>query len=546
MPTYQTNKTYRGGFYNNKVVNGANDRVYNAADMRKPYDTVFTDGIMPEADGTAGNTLKVTSAGGMVISVAAGNAKLGGAWFENTSAFNITLDTAGSTDRYDCIIIQNDDSEDVRAPKIYVKSLSTVPTISNLTRAGNVHEICVAYVRVPAFAVSISDENITDTREDGGLCNTMSGVGATVVRTYHNTYFSETQGQTEIPIGIPQFNASRDRLTVIVEGRTFSLGANYTVVDNEKVRLVIGLPVVGTRIDFEVAKNVNAAGADTVVQEVAQLRGEMTAANKKIEHHYYCNGLTDNVGITNVVRDFLSGGDYGSMRLVVHGHFGASNYLSGKGDLNDPYRWFDFSVESNRRVVLDFSDCSQLEIPIAAGFYNYIFYGSIRIEGATVIANELTQGTACQVFGRNTFVYYARDCRFYVSANMHSYIANCGTFENCRGSIANGRYYSYCFYPTDDSLLRVIGGEYYSYRGDSSRCAVVGHAGAAAVTILYGMNAPTLERAGYTQQYAVYQQNASGTGVLSCTDLVSTLPIEVISGFSNIRGTIALNKAGKM
>ena len=89
MPIYQSNKTYRGGFYNNRVINGNNDRVYNAEDIRKPYDVIFSDGVMPEADGTAGETLKVKSVGGMVISVNAGNAKLGGAWFENTAVYNI-------------------------------------------------------------------------------------------------------------------------------------------------------------------------------------------------------------------------------------------------------------------------------------------------------------------------------------------------------------------------------------------------------------------------------------------------------------------------
>lgn len=546
MPKYPANKTFRGGFYNNSKVNGQDDRVYSALDMRKPYDTVFSDGILPEADGTAGGTLKVSALGGMNISVAKGNAKLGGAWFENTAAYNIELDIAGSSDRYDCVIIRNDDSEDVKAPDIYIKSQATMPTIADLTREGEVYELCIAVVRVPAFATSITDADIIDTREDGSLCNVMSGVGATVVRTYHNTYYSETTSQKIIPIGIEQYNRTRDKLTVIVNGRLFANNAQYTIDNNEQITLAVGLPVIGTRIDFEVAKNVNAAGADTVVQEVAQLRNEMSVANKALEHHYHCNGASDNVNITNIVRAFLAGGDYGSMRLMVHGHFGASSYVGGEGSLNVPYRWFDFSVASNRRVIIDFSDCSQLEIPIIAGYYNHIFYGSIHVEGATITATETTTGTACVVFGTSGFNYFARDCRFYVSANQHSYIANRGTFENCRGSIANVRYYSYCYYPTDNALLRVIGGEYYAYRGDTSRCAVVGHAGATAVTILYGVNAPTQERAGYTQNYAVYQQNSSGTGILSCTDLISTLPVEVISGLSNVRGTIALNKQGMM
>jgi hypothetical protein len=546
MPKYPANKTYRGGFYNNKQVNGVDDRVYTAADMRKPYDVVFSDGLLPDSDGTAGEGLRVSQWGDLGIQVAAGKAKLGGAWFENDSAYNIELDAATSADRYDCVIIRNDDSDDVREPLIYIKSLSAVPTVADLERSASIYEICVAYVRVPAMAAYITADNIIDTRMDGGLCRTMSGVGATVVRTYRNTVFSDRNNQTEINIGIPQYDKSRDTLIVTVEGRVFAEGDNYSVLSNSSISLNIGLPVIGTRVGFQVLKNVNAAGAETVIQEVSALREEMTAANKFLEQHYYCNGLNDNIVLTEKVRAFLRGEDYKTMRIIIHGTFGATTYYSGKGDLNEPYRWFDFSVQSNRRVILNFGDCSQLNIPVVSGFYNHIFYGSVQVEDATVIVNQTADGTACVVFGTPQFNYYAKNCRFYVTARQHSYIANAGTFDNCRGSVANSVYYAYCFYPTDDSLLRVNGGEYYSYRGDSSRCAVVGHAGATAVTILHGVNCPTLERTGYTQQYAVYQQNSSGTGVLSCTDLVSTLPIEVISGLSNVRGTIALNKAGKM
>ena len=38
MPVYPQIKTYRGGFYNNKVVDGTNDRTYSAKDIRKPYE----------------------------------------------------------------------------------------------------------------------------------------------------------------------------------------------------------------------------------------------------------------------------------------------------------------------------------------------------------------------------------------------------------------------------------------------------------------------------------------------------------------------------
>ena len=284
MPTYGS-ITYKAGFYNNrKNSNGEDDRVYTAKDLRKPYTSIYSKGIKPEADGTTGNMLKVNAAGGMNITVAAGEANLG-AWFINERAFNITLDNATGADRYDCVIIRNDDSDAVRMPSIYIKPLSRVPTVADLTRDEKIYEICVAYVRVPALATAITAANITDTRDDGELCNVMSGVGAVVATTIENIYYSTSVNQTVIPIGIPQFVRSRDNLVVMVEGRVFAQGVNYTVNDNENITLAIGLPVLGTKIQFQVIKNVNASGAETIVQEVLAMRAELNAINNQIANY---------------------------------------------------------------------------------------------------------------------------------------------------------------------------------------------------------------------------------------------------------------------
>lgn len=545
MPTYSANITYRGGFYNNKQTNGVNDRVYTAEDVRKPYDTVFTDGIMPAADGTAGDTLKVTATGGMAISVGAGNAKLGGAWFENTAAFAITLDPSGVSDRYDCVIIKNDDNDTVRAPSIYIKSLSAAPTLSDLTRSGRIYEVCVGYVRVRATATSISQSDVTDTREDGTLCNTMSGVGAMVTRTFRNTVYSERAGQTGITIGIPQFNKSRDHLTVIVEGRIMSETA-YTIPSNTYIELAIGLPVIGTRVDFEVRKSVNAAGADTVVQEVGGLLNEMALVNKTLEHHYYCNGMTDNVNISNIVSNFHSGGtDYSSMRLVIHGTFGATSPRGGEGTADNAYYWFRAAQgsASSRRVILDFTDCREIRINCTAGTHNIIFFGmDVHVIGANVVASG---GSSIFMFSTagGTSVY-AENCRFWITCDSGGFIARSGTFKNCRASVTNAGLHSYCFVPIDSSLLRLDGGEYYAYTGSADHfSAVVGvTSGAGAVALLYAVNAPTAARSGYFQTHSLYQT----TGTISCTDLISALPLNVVSGASNIRGTIARSKAGLM
>lgn len=546
MPTYPLLKTYRGGFYNNKKdASGNDDRVYTAEDIRKPYDTVFTDGIKPDADGTLADFLKVTATGGLGISVAAGQAKLGGAWFENESAYNITLDAGTTAVRYDCVIIRNDDSDDVREPSVFIKSLPAVPTVADLVRNDKTYEVCVAYIRVPALATSITASNITDTRDEGRLCNIMSGVGAVVTRTYRNTVFSERAGQTGITIGIPQFNRTRDHLTVIIEGRVLSESA-YTIPSNTYVELELGLPVIGTKIDFEVRKNVNAAGADTVVNEVAGLLNEMALVNKTLEHHYYCNGATDNVNISNIISDFHSGGtNYDNMRLVIHGTFGATSPRGGEGTTDNPYYWIRAAqgAASNRRVTLDFTDCRQISINCDAGTHNIIFFGmDCRVIGASVNA---TGGTSIFMFSTaGGTTVYAENCRFWITCDSGGYIARSGTFKNCRASVTNAGLHSYCFAPIAASLLRLDGGEYYAYTASADHVsAIVGAtSGTNAVAILYAVNAPTVARSGYYQTHSLYQT----TGMICSTDLISALPLNVVSGQSNIRGTIALSKAGMM
>lgn len=545
MPTYPINRTYRSGFYNNrKDAAGADDRVYTAEDVRKPYDVVFSDGIMPDADGTPGNMFAVTLTGNLTLSIAAGYAKVGGAWFENNGVYQITLDGGSAEDRYDCVIIRNDDNDDVRDATIYIKSLYNAPTAAHLQRDDKVHEICIAYAFVPAFATSIQASNIKDTRIEGSLCNIMSGVGATVVRTYHNTYFSETENQSKIPIGIPQYNKAKDILTVIVEGRVFTEGANYTVDDNETITLAIGLPVVNTKINFEVTKNVNGASAETVIQEVAELREEMTAANKVLNHHYYCNGVSDNVEISKIAQAFVNGGtDYGSMKLIVHGKFGAVVPYSGEGTSARNYFWLALGKDgasTNRKLIVDFTDCGAITLPIEAGTYNTIFAGNdVHVIGANVIASQVSAGTYIRGFSSANGVVVAEDCRFWITASLTSYISQTGTFIRCRGSVTVSGSAAYCFYPTANAVLRLQGGEYYAYSsGEFS--AVVYQTAANAVVILYGVNCPTNARGGYTQDYAV---NATGKFV-SITDTITALPINLPNG--NGRGTLAISKAGMM
>lgn len=546
MPTYGT-KTYRAGFYNSRKVNGADDRVYTAEDIREPYNTVYTKGVLPEADGTAGGTLKVTATGGMGISVAKGNANLG-AWFTNDGAFNITLDNSTGTDRYDAVIIRNDDTDAVRAPSIYIKSLTAKPTVSNLTRENGIYEICIAYVHIPALVTAITDSNIIDTREDGSLCNIMGGVGAMVVRNFNNTVWSTTAGQKVINIGIPQYNKSRDTLIVAVEGRVFAEGINYTITSNSQITLALGLPVIGTRIDFQVLKNVNAAGAETVVQEVAALRTEMTEANRKLEYDYYCNGINDNINITNLANTFVTGSDtlYEDMTIRIHGHFGATAPRQGDGSSTNPYIWIvaGRSRETPRRVFLDFGNCDQIVLPTGeAGKYYTVFYGlETHIKNCNLVANG-AESYINMFSSPSATMNFCEDCRFWITC-AGGFVSRGGTFRNCRISFSTTVDNAYIFNVTTLGLLRVFGGEYLCYAptGKFSTVVYVNAEQTNAVVITYGMNCPEVIRGGLVQTYAI--NCLTSNALCSFTDTITTLPIEAAG--QNIRGTIAVSKAGMM
>ena len=551
MPTYPEFKTYRGGFYHNVKQNGVDDRVYSAEDLRLPYNVMFTDGVKPIEDGTVGDMLKVSATTGMGISIATGYAQLGGAWFVNEGVYNIELDYATTQDRYDCVIIRNDDTEAVRDTMIYVKSLNRVPTVNDLIRNDSIYELCIAYVKVPALAVSISNADIVDTRDSGELCNVMSGVGAVVVRTYRNTYFTEGENQDVIPIGIPQFDRTRDRLTVIIEGRIFNDYA-YTVDNNEQITLNLALPLVGTRVDFEVAKNVNAKGADTIVNEVANLMQFMNSANRILEYHYQCNGISDNIELSNLAQTILNtfgAFDYKQFIVHVHGYVGAMSPYSGSGTSADPYVWFKLGKETshNRKIVFDFADTARIYIRTGTNTYDTIFDGhDIFMKNLVVRVDQPltnTQG-AVAVIGTRVGRVKLDDCSLTAEGSFNCTIAYTGTFNNCRIYASNTKSHSLALYGVNDSFFVINGGEFYSYSVGTfvSACMFVATASSGCIVKADKMSCPTVTKEGYKQTHAIRDLSTSGNNTYR--DTITML--EVLADMQYVEGTARGSKSNRV
>lgn len=553
MPTYPEYKTYRGGFYHNKNQNGIDDRVYSAEDLRMPYNVMFSDGVKPVGDGTVGDMLKVSATTDMGISVAKGYAQLGGAWFVNDSVYNIMLDYASTADRYDCVIVRNDDTEAVRDALIYVKSLNRVPTVDDLVREGGIYELCLAYVKVSALATSITDSDIVDTRDDGELCNVMSGVGAIATYTFRKTYITEYANQSVIPIRIPQFNRTRDRLTVIIEGRIFNEYA-YTIDSNEQITLTSALPVIGTKIDLEVAKNVNASGADGVVTIVADLLKLANDTNEVLECHYRCNGMNDNVILSELAQTFLN--NFGAfdgrkMTVYVYGSCGAFSPYSGSGTNTDPYVWFKFGRETStdRKVVFDFANSSRIYVRTNENTYDTIFYGhDMFLKNAVVRVEQPTTNVVggVTVVGSKSGRVLLDNCSLTASGAMNNVIAHTGTLNDCYCHVTNTKSHSIALYGYSDSFFVINGGEFYAYATGTyvAACLFVGReiTDTKCVVKADKMNCPTNARDGYTQKWAI--RDLTMNGFSSYRDTVSAL--EVLAESQLIEGTAVVSKPNRL
>lgn len=515
-----------GGFYNSKMVDGAYDRPYHAKDLRKPYDVIYTDGIKPDPDGTVGDNFKVTAVSGYTIRIATGHAKLGGAWIENDSIIELNIDSPNSaSSRYDMIMLINDEVE--RKPVIQIVSSNTEPTSVEKTVA-NGYQVCLAYIPISPTTASITDNIIVDTREKNAFCGVMSGVGATVLRSYRSTYYTKSTYEQNIPINIPEYDGTfRSDLTVLVEGMVAS---GYRISSDFKtVILPSALPVAGTRIDFHVTKNVNGSTAGDVVMEVAELNNRVAIIEDRFEHHYYCNGVNDNIEISNLVRGYYSYSNYSSVKLVIHGTMGINTAARGSGTSSNQYGWFNFYSASKPtcRVIVDFSDCSAINIPMTNSTYNVVFYGAyVDVYGAVVIAkNQNARVVVNNSYAETGCYFKAEKCHFDLVGLENSSISYMGDIVNCYGRVANTLGHTWCF--DCKKLVRVFGGEFLAYHKNDGIGAIMYNENNNACGVMVGVNCPEITLSGYSQDSVYSSYTDSDKAKIKEIATITRLPAYV-------------------
>lgn len=562
----------QSGFFN-AFKNGAQYAPkYNAKDFSYCLAAIVSDGVRRSGD----NDLYVQAAGGMALTVGVGFAMIKGHYYINDSIFtDFSVPTAptGDRGRIDRVALRlTIDGSTQKIELVYLTGTAAIsPTAPALTRNSKIHELAIADITVNPNVTQITSLDIDDRRDDTDVCGwitTPIGIPDFFVSydTRFNDWFAQVRNTlavstlykeysqrivvanltNTVTFNITQYDPTGvDILKVYVNGLLAFEGEDYTV--NNSTITFTDEKIAGTEIDVYVIKSIDGTGLGSVDDRVTELEDQMSTVKNIGEYIYICNGYDDNVKLSEIAQEFLAGTDNAQMIISVYGTFGANAPYGGSGLINSRYRWFSLGAagSTTRKIIFDFAGCSQITLNCQAGSHYIGFYGhTVTVKNANVIANCRYTDSSFQMFSSTQGSVIAEDCNFTISGYTGCYIAQTGTFTNCKGNVTNSRADSCCFNVATTGLLRVNGGEYYAYTGLSSNNAAVvmiESSAANAVAITYGMNCPTVAKDLHYQKNAVL----CNAGYGGFSETITALTVTKATS-QNVRGTIPLSKPERM
>ena len=262
------------------------------------------------------------------------------------------------------------------------------------------------------------------------------------------------------------------------------------------------------------------------------------------DYTYICNGSTDNVNISTIVKNFLNGStsDTRALQLNIVGTFGATSAAAGTGASNNAYKWFDFSSNTTtRRVILNFGNAGKIDISVPNGTNNILFFtgtSDVTIRDAEFLSDNIAASTTIQAI-KGTGNILFENCRGWIRCYLNSTIADHGTFNNCRFTSRSSNGNAMVFNTTGCVIANSC--EFYAYKanGTFGACVYHGPSATTAVTNLNMCRMPTKAISGYTQTEATRINH----GYFGCMNLISTLSVAVSSNaITNISGKFEISK----
>lgn len=564
------------GFFNALQAGGVYDRLYNADDYSSNMGAIISTGVRRSGN----NDLRVT-ANGLQITVAAGRAWIEGRWYYNDSALELTTVTppTGTLSRADGVYLQLNSNVNGRTITLVYKTgqQSASPAAPACTRTGGIYEIMLASVAVAPGATAVT---VTDTRPNASVCGWVtSPVGyddywqnldaefnewftatkdtvasVTLFKQYFWNY-TMPQAATQVSFNIPQYDPSgTDILNVYTNGLLEIPGVDYRVnVQGDGVTSLIFTEQkqAGTEIVILCYKSIDGTGLGSVSGEITALQNQVAALGNMNEFYYFCNGSTDNVQISTLVQNFLNGSASDGRKIKIHicGTFGVTAAVTGAGSTADPFRWFNFAATAttNRRVALDFCNCSPVDIQPQSGTFNNIFYGDgFTIEGLTLTAGAASYSSLHIIGVVGGSKYAFRDCNISITGAWSGgtmYWADMGDYSDSKIVVINYLNSAAVFSLTESAdFVRIVGGYYSAYTGSSSGYAAGIYTApnlAGAAVVATGAAFPRAAKESLSQTNAA----RINSGYITAVGLVTPLPITTTSSATaNIYGTITLDK----
>lgn len=538
------------------------DRNYNADDISEFYQFSFSTGVVKSnSENNEPTGLKVVASSGMNINVNAGYACINGKPYINTAAKTFTITPNGtSANRYDYIVLRYDNNMSVRNTYLtLVTGNGTIPNVERLTRVGKQYELMLGYITVAPSTTNITQTNIKDTRGNVDLCPWFTAVKGSadyydaIIQTYefNKTLDSATvKVITDLPSNL--YNAKYSLLDVYTNGLkepktayTVSLSGGYIVITFTASKSA------GTKITVNLDNFLDGEGMSTVLAQYTDLVQDVAKLNAAGEYNYICNGINDNVLISDIAQAFANDATLpanAQLTINVYGNLGMTAAYAGDGSNSNRYQWLNIGtpVGSDKRIIVDFTHCNIINVPLKGNTRNAIFNGyNVQVKNARLIANCNETGCVVFIFASNNGEIKAENCYFESLVTSDVYLSYSGTFINCEAYLSSTATHAYCFYLVSASKpVTVIGGRYRAYTGNSasgyvSALAYSPSAETTATISLYSVNCPTVARSGFYQKYAVLFY----AGYISSLGLVTALPITLGSGVSNaMTGTVPLSK----
>lgn len=145
-------------------ING--DRKYNSSDFTDYFKKVLTNGVFPNPS----TNLQVLSNGNLTLTVKSGGANINGYLYALSEDKILTVSTPNPTaDRTDLVVVRWDITK--RTIEIVIKANTTT-----LERTSTVYELALAQILVKKGTASISQAEITDTRQNTEKCGLVNSL----------------------------------------------------------------------------------------------------------------------------------------------------------------------------------------------------------------------------------------------------------------------------------------------------------------------------------------------------------------------------------